>query len=65
MRNASQINHTRNSVRVERSSDLDEFDLGAVYCIFIMISVQNCREKTKYCFPRGSFPWLKTWFVSM
>ena len=33
MGNASQINRSRNSVRVERRSDLNESDLGEVYCI--------------------------------
>ena len=32
MGNASQINRSRNSVRVERRSDLNESDLGEVYC---------------------------------
>ena len=32
MGNASQINRSRNSVRVERRSDLNEADLGEVYC---------------------------------
>ena len=32
MGNASQINRSRNSVRVERRSDLTESDLGEVYC---------------------------------
>ena len=35
MGNASQINRSRNSVRVERRSDLNESDLGEVYCISI------------------------------
>ena len=34
MGNASQINRSRNPVRVERRSDLNESDLGEVYCIF-------------------------------
>ncbi len=34
MGNASQINRSRNSVRVERRSDLNESDLGEVYCIY-------------------------------
>ena len=29
---ASQINHSQNSVRVERRSDLNDSDLGKVYC---------------------------------
>ena len=33
MGNASQINRSRNSVRVERRSDLNESDLGEVYYI--------------------------------
>ena len=33
MGNASQINRSRDSDRVERRSDLDESDLGEVYCI--------------------------------
>ena len=33
MGNASQINRSRNSVRVERRSDLNESDLGEVYCM--------------------------------
>ena len=32
MWNASQINRSQNSVRVERISDLNESDLGEVYC---------------------------------
>ena len=35
MGNASQINRSRNSVRVERKSDLNESDLGEVYCTLI------------------------------
>ena len=35
MGNASQINRSRNSVRVERRSDLNESDLGEVYCSVI------------------------------
>ena len=34
MGNASQINRYRNSVRVERRSDLNESDLGEVYCMY-------------------------------
>ena len=34
MGNASQINRSRNSVRVERRSDLNESDLGEFYCIY-------------------------------
>ena len=34
MGNASQINRSLNSVRVERRSDLNESDLGEVYCMF-------------------------------
>ena len=33
MGNASQINHSRNPVLVERRSDLNESDLSEVYCI--------------------------------
>ena len=33
MGNSSQINRSRDSVRVERRSDLNESDLGEVYCI--------------------------------
>ena len=32
MGNASQINRSRHSVRVERRSDLNESELGEVYC---------------------------------
>ena len=34
MGNASQINRSRNSVRVEGRSDLNDSDLGEVYCIY-------------------------------
>ena len=33
MGNASPMNHSRNSIRVERRFDLNEFDLGEIYCI--------------------------------
>ena len=33
MGNASQINRSQNSVRVERRSDLNKSDLGEVYCM--------------------------------
>ena len=36
MGNASQVNRSRNSVRVERRSDLNKSDLGEVYCIFVI-----------------------------
>ena len=36
MGNASQINRSRDSVRVERRSDLNESDLGEVYCIYYL-----------------------------
>ena len=35
MGNPSQMNRSRNSVRVEKRSDLNESDLGEVYCILI------------------------------
>ena len=35
MANASQINRSQNSVRVERRSDLNESDLGEVYIIYV------------------------------
>ena len=38
MGNASQINRSRNSVRVERRSDLNESNLGEVYCISLIQS---------------------------
>ena len=41
MGNASQINCSRNSVRVERRSDLNESDLSEVYCITILIHKEN------------------------
>ena len=37
MGNASQINRSRNSVRAERRSDLNESDLGEVYCKSIKV----------------------------
>ena len=37
MGNASQINRSRNSVRVERRSDLNESDLGEVYCTLLKV----------------------------
>ena len=39
MGNALQTNRSRNSVRVERRSDLNESDLGEVYCTFIFRSL--------------------------
>ena len=39
MGNASQINRSRDSVRVERRSDLNESDLGEVYCILTGLKV--------------------------
>ena len=47
MGNASQINRSRNSVRVERRSDLNESDLGEVYCIKFLIIF--CVKKPKKC----------------
>ena len=44
MGNASQINRSRNSVRVERRSDLNEPNLGEVYCICIYIIELNTRR---------------------
>ena len=41
MGNASQINRSRNSVRVERRSDLNESDLGEVYCICEIFGESN------------------------
>ena len=50
MGNASQINRSRNSVRVERRSDLNESDLGEVYCTYILldISVVNSHATLAY-----------------
>ena len=42
MGNASEINRSRDSVRVERRSDLNESDLGEVYCkLFLHDSFQG------------------------
>ena len=43
MGNASQINRSRDSVRVERRSDLNESDLGEVYCICIFF-IFHCND---------------------
>ena len=44
MGNASQINRSRDSVRVERRSDLNESDLGEVYCICTLFDIQCCQS---------------------
>ena len=60
MGNASQINRSRNSVRVERRSDLNESDLGEVYCIYLLfvhynnlhngkiLRIITCESKSKF-----------------
>ena len=51
MGNASQINRSRNSVRVERRSDLNESDLGEVYCISFRTGVFPSRMKIAKVIP--------------
>ena len=46
MGNASQINRSRNSVRVERTSDLNESDLGEVYCIIMSSELVTTSDAT-------------------
>ena len=46
MGNASQINRSRNSVRVERRSDLNESDLGEVYCSLLL---NTSMDEFYYC----------------
>ena len=41
MGNALQINRSRNTVRVERTSDLNESDLGEVYCILLSLILKK------------------------
>ena len=57
MGNASQINRSRNSVRVERRSDLNESDLGEVYCI---CSVTSKKTITKPAIVSSYLKCLKT-----
>ena len=49
MGNASQINRSQDSVRVERRSDLNESDLGEVYCIISVMYVIVWIYDAMYC----------------
>ena len=48
MGNASQINRSRNSVRVERRSDLNESDLDEVYCIYLFVDLAKHPDRHSY-----------------
>ena len=57
MGNASQINRSRNSVRVERRSDLNESDLGEVYCICRFKCLTGINPfRLSYVYIRTKFP---------
>ena len=45
MGNASQINRSRDSLRVERRSDLYESDLGEVYCMFMALNYEETNQR--------------------
>ena len=59
MGNASQINRSRNSVRVERRSDLNVSDLGEVYCRWWRNTHKTGRDSVKVI-PRHETSW-KRW----